>query len=344
MAKKSLNKSIVFQESLSIPEKIKNFIDNDKNNYQAVSKLLSSKKITNVITIARGSSDNVALFSSYLIAKNFGLPVSSLPPSLITIEKSKIDLSSSIVLIISQSAKSKDLIECGKQVKKMGAIIILISNNNKSPIIKYCNHFLFLNAGVELGIAATKTFVLSLIIIIKIIYKSRDDQIDKKIKLLAQRLISDETASWSISKINRKINTGFIISRGIGLPLAHEISLKFKELTQEFMIPQSSAEIFHGPRSLIDKKTKIFYLTMRDKSSGSVKNDLNRILKLTQNKYEFSTKFYHKYNFYSSISPESYLDPVLIMSKFYPWIIKYAFRKGLDPDKPRYLQKVTDTF
>ena len=344
MAKKSLSKSIVFQESLSIPERIKNFINNDRNNYQAVSRLLRSKKITNVITIARGTSDNVALFSSYLITKHFGLPVSSLPPSLITLEKSNINLSNSIVIIISQSAKSKDLIECGKQVKKMGAISILISNNAQSPIIQHCDHFLYLNAGVELGIAATKTFVLSLIVIIKIIYKNIDDKIDKKINLLSQRLIQDESNNWTISKINRKINTGLIISRGIGLPLAYEISLKFKELTQEFMMPYSSAEVFHGPRSLIDEKTKIFSLTMRDRSSGSIKDDLKKIKRLTPNNYEFSTKFNYKNNFYSSLSPVSYLDPIAIMSKFYPWIIKYAFLKGLDPDKPRYLKKVTDTF
>jgi glucosamine--fructose-6-phosphate aminotransferase (isomerizing) len=344
MAKKSLSKSIVFQESLSIPERIKNFINNDRNNYQAVSRLLRSKKITNVITIARGTSDNVALFSSYLITKHFGLPVSSLPPSLITLEKSNINLSNSIVIIISQSAKSKDLIECGKQVKKMGAISILISNNAQSPIIQHCDHFLYLNAGVELGIAATKTFVLSLIVIIKIIYKNIDDKIDKKMNLLSQRLIQDESNNWTISKINRKINTGLIISRGIGLPLAYEISLKFKELTQEFMMPYSSAEVFHGPRSLIDEKTKIFSLTMRDRSSGSIKDDLKKIKRLTPNNYEFSTKFNYKNNFYSSLSPVSYLDPIAIMSKFYPWIIKYAFLKGLDPDKPRYLKKVTDTF
>jgi glucosamine--fructose-6-phosphate aminotransferase (isomerizing) len=344
MAKKSLSKSIVFQESLSIPERIKNFINNDRNNYQAVSRLLRSKKITNVITIARGTSDNVALFSSYLITKHFGLPVSSLPPSLITLEKSKINLANSIVIIISQSAKSKDLIECGKQVKKMGAISILISNNSQSPIIQHCDHFLYLNAGVELGIAATKTFVLSLIVIIKIIYKNIDDKIDKKMNLLSQRLIQDESNNWTISKINRKINTGLIISRGIGLPLAYEISLKFKELTQEFMMPYSSAEVFHGPRSLIDEKTKIFSLTMRDRSSGSIKDDLKKIKRLTPNNYEFSTKFNYKNNFYSSLSPVSYLDPIAIMSKFYPWIIKYAFLKGLDPDKPRYLKKVTDTF
>jgi hypothetical protein len=83
---------------------------------------------------------------------------------------------------------------------------------------------------------------------------------------------------------------------------------------------------------------------MRDRSSGSIQNDLNKIKKLTPNNYEFSTKFNNKDNFYSGISPVSCLDPIAIMSKFYPWIIKYAFLKGLDPDKPRYLKKVTDTF
>ena len=100
MAKKSVVNSIVFQEALSIPERMLNFIDTDENNYSNVSKILSSKKISNVITIARGTSDNVALFSSYIITKYFGIPVSSLPPSLITLEKSDINFSKSIVSLL----------------------------------------------------------------------------------------------------------------------------------------------------------------------------------------------------------------------------------------------------
>ena len=344
MAKKSVVNSIVFQEALSIPERMLNFIDTDENNYSNVSKILSSKKISNVITIARGTSDNVALFSSYIITKYFGLPVSSLPPSLITLEKSDINFSKSIVIIISQSAKSQDLIECARKVKKMGGQSILITNNLKSPLIKYCDHLLNINAGIEKGIAATKTFVLSLIIILKIIVNSFNKEADRQIILLANRLNQDKNKYWSASKVNRKIHNGFIISRGLGLPLAYEIALKFKELAQEFMFPYSSAEVFHGPRSLIDKNTKIFSVTMRDKSSGSISKDLKKISKLTPYNYEFSTKFDLENNFYSNISPNSFLDPLVIMTKFYPWIINYTFLKGLDPDKPRYLKKITNTF
>jgi fructoselysine-6-P-deglycase FrlB-like protein len=79
MEKKLLNKFKVYQEAISIPEKIINFLEDDNNNYKSISNHLLSKSINNVVTVARGSSDNAALYSSYLITRYTGLPVFSFP-------------------------------------------------------------------------------------------------------------------------------------------------------------------------------------------------------------------------------------------------------------------------
>ena len=86
-----MDKSIVLTEALSIPEKINNFVFKDKNNYEEVSKLINKKNIQYIVTIARGTSDCVALYASYMFAKYLGLPTYSMPPSIITLEKSKFD-------------------------------------------------------------------------------------------------------------------------------------------------------------------------------------------------------------------------------------------------------------
>ena len=130
-----MNESIVLKESFSIPSVIGKLTLIDKNPYQEIANLINQKKIKYIVTVARGTSDCAALYSSYIFAKYLGLPSYSMPPSIITLENSKFDFSQSLVIVISQSGKSSDLIECEKKCQEMGAITMLISNNENSPIL-----------------------------------------------------------------------------------------------------------------------------------------------------------------------------------------------------------------
>ena len=108
--------------------------------------------------------------------------------------------------------------------------------------------------------------------------------------------------------------------------------------------PFSSAEVMHGPKSLIQNSFKVFTMSLRDKSGNIVKKDSAEIIKLTDMHYEISYNFDNKNTlFYNSFDLEV-LDPIIILTKFYPWIVNYSINKGLDPDNPRYLTKVTKTF
>ena len=226
----------------------------------------------------------------------------------------------------------------------MGATTILISNNDKSPMVNTCNFFYNINAGEEKSVAATKTFVLSLLIILKIIFVTLDKNINPHIETASNYLIDDINNQWDPKIINKSIDVGFIISRGVGYAISNEISLKFKELCQEMIEPFSSAEVMHGPKSLIQNSFKVFTMSLRDNSGNIVKKDSEEITKLTDLHYEIS---YNKENkntlFYNTFELKE-LDPIIILTKFYPWIINYSIEKGLDPDNPRYLTKVTKTF
>ena len=339
-----MNKSIVLNEALSIPKRINNFTQTDKNNYDEIAKLISEKKIQYIVTVARGTSDCAALYASYMFAKYLGLPTYSMPPSIITLEKSKFDFSKALIIIISQSGMSEDLIECENKSKLMGATTILISNNEQSPIINSCDYFLNMNAGEEKSVAATKTFIMSLLVIIKIIYTNLGKNIDKQIEILSNNLIDDSNNQWNPKIINKSINVGFIISRGVGYAISNEISLKFKELCQEMIEPFSSAEVMHGPKSLIENSFKVFTMSLRDKSGNIVKKDSDGITKLTDLHYEISYEYENKNTLFYNTFELNVLDPIIILTKFYPWIINYSIEKGLDPDNPRYLTKVTKTF
>ena len=182
-----MNKSQVLNEALSIPTVIENFSNIDNNPYLEISNLINLKKIKYIVTVARGTSDCAALYSSYIFAKYLGLPSYSLPPSIITLEKSKFNFSDALVIVISQSGKSKDLVECEKQCRAMGAKTILISNNENSPMLNETNYFFNMFAGEEKSVAATKSFVQTLLILIKLVFitKGKND-INDNIKKLGK--------------------------------------------------------------------------------------------------------------------------------------------------------------
>ena len=339
------NNSHVLLESLSIPEKLSYFNQNDKNDYEVLAKRFREKKIRHIVTVARGSSDCAALFTSYMFAKYLGVTTYSLPPSLITLENTNFDFKNTLVIIITQSGISQDLITCESVVKTMGAETLVIINNSKSGLIDSGNYFYNINAGEEKSIAATKTFVLTLTIIIKLISTIllKKDILMNLLDLpnILQKEIDN---NWDHNIIDKNISSGFILSRGIGFALSNEIALKFKELCQEQIEPYSSAEVMHGPKSLVDNTFKIFTLSLNDNSGMSINKDTNILKQKTKHLYEITSnpQFTNRLQFKKNNSPE--LDSLIVMTKFYPWIINYSLAKGMNPDTPRYLSKVTKTF
>lgn len=337
--------SLVLEEALSIPTIIDQFSNIDDNPYDSIAQLISQKKIKYVVTIARGTSDCAALYSSYIFAKHLGLPTYSMPPSIITLEQSKFDFSEALVIVISQSGKSTDLVECEKKSRLMGARTVIITNNVDSPIVKEANYFLNMFAREEKSVAATKTFTQTLLVLIKLVFICLGKKnINDDIKKLSEIIVNDSSNEWNTDIIDKSINTGFIIGRGVGFALSNEISLKFKELCQEMIEPFSSAEVMHGPKSLIENSFKLFLLGMNDKSGLTVNNDVHELKNYTNLIYEMSSNENVKTDFFYPSNKILELDSVILMSKFYPWIIRYTISKGLNPDEPRYLTKVTQTF
>ena len=337
--------SLVLDEALSIPTIVDQFSNADKNPYESIAKLINQKKIKYVVTVARGTSDCAALYSSYIFAKHLGLPTYSMPPSIITLEQSKFDFSEALVIVISQSGKSSDLVECERKSRSMGARTIIITNNIDSPIINEANYFINMYAGEEKSVAATKSFTQTLLVLIKLVFICLGKKnINDDIKKLSEIIVNDSSNEWNTDVIDKNINTGFIIGRGVGFALSNEISLKFKELCQEMIEPFSSAEVMHGPKSLVENSFKLFLLGMNDKSGVTVNKDVNELKNYTNSVYEMSSNANTKSDFFYPSNKILELDSVILMSKFYPWIIRYTIAKDLNPDEPRYLTKVTQTF
>ena len=249
------------------------------------------------------------------------------------------------MLIISQSGLSEDLIECEKASRTMGALTLVLTNNNRSPMIETANYFFNMYAGKEESVAATKSFVLTLLNLIKLVSIISDKhQILSKINDLPSIINRENQNNWEANIVDSHLSNGFIISRGLGYALSTEISLKFKELCQEQIEPFSSAEVMHGPKSLIENKFKLFVLILNDKSGNIVLKDIDQLKKMTDKVYEILPVTYGNSDFVYQSLNSAELDSIILMTKFYPWIIKYSKLKGLDPDNPRYLTKLTRTF
>ena len=227
-----MDNSLVLDEALSIPTVIDQFSNIDDNPYDSIAQLISQKKIKYVVTIARGTSDCAALYSSYIFAKHLGLPTYSMPPSIITLEQSKFDFSEALVIVISQSGKSTDLVECERKSRLMGAKTVIITNNEDSPIINEANYFLNMFAGEEKSVAATKTFTQTLLVLIKLVFICLGKKnINDDIKKLSEIIANDSSNEWNTDIIDKSINTGCVIGRGVGFALSNEISLKFKAVS-----------------------------------------------------------------------------------------------------------------
>ena len=339
------NNSEVLIEALSIPEKLAYFNQNDKNDYDVLAKKFRDKKIKHIVTVARGTSDCAALFTSYIFAKYLGLTTYSLPPSLITLENTNFDFKNTLVIIITQSGLSQDLVTCESAVRTMGAETLVITNNSNSGLINSGNFFFNINAGKEKSIAATKTFLLTLTIIIKLIsiILLKQDVL-KNLMDLPDHLQKEIDNNWDHEIIEKDISSGFFISRGIGFSLTNEMALKFKELCQEQIEPYSSAEVMHGPKILIDSTFKIFTLSLDDNSGNTVNNDMYNLKQKTNYLYEISSDTQLSKGLLFKKNKSIELDPLIVMTKFYPWIIRYSLSKGMNPDSPRYLSKITKTY
>ena len=128
--------------------------------------------------------------------------------------------------------------------------------------------------------------------------------INNHIKNISEQLIKNSNNQWKTKILDKSVNVGFIIGRGVGYAIANEISLKFKELCQEMIEPFSSAEVMHGPKSLIQNSFKVFTMSLKDNSGKIVNQDSKEITKLTNLHYEISFEdknnknlFYNSYEF-----------------------------------------------
>jgi glutamine---fructose-6-phosphate transaminase (isomerizing) len=298
-----------------------------------------------VLTIARGSSDHAAHFVAYMIMARLGRLVTSLPMSLITLYQSKIECNGLVSMAFSQSGQSPDLVAPMHYFTGGGARTAAFVNDDTSPLANAVKWVFPLHAGKEQSVAATKSFIAQLVAGARVVAAWQDDAAMKSaLDRLPDVLSRAVGADWSagVSAL-QGIDKLFVIGRGPGHAIAMEAALKLKETCSIQAESFSGAEVKHGPMAVIDEGYPLLVFAPRGPAQASLlalaeemRGRGARVLLAAPESTPGS-------NLPIVESASIDLDPISIIQSFYPMVEALSRSRGIDPDHPRHLAKVTKT-
>jgi glutamine---fructose-6-phosphate transaminase (isomerizing) len=319
---------------------------------ESLSREIRNRKITTVMIAARGSSDNAGMYAKYLFQSFNQTPVTMATPSLYTFYHTPPRLSGTFVLGISQSGQSEDIVEVMAEAKRQGALTACITQDEKSPIASQSHSVLRLQTGIEKAIAATKTFTSSLALIagLSVAWEASRDRAGELARLpdLAVRTLALAGGPAAAKAPAYKgMSRCVVISRGFCYGVAMEIALKLKELTYVTAEPYSSADFQHGPMATVEEGFPVILVApsgvLHDHLAGFAEELKARRpdLIVISNSAEMLAKGNTALPFAEG-SPE-WLSPVLAVLPGQLLALRLSIAKGIDPDIPRGLRKVTVT-
>lgn len=307
-------------------------------------RVFETKRPRMIVTLARGSSDNAATFLRYLIERRLGLISSSLAPSVSSVYGAELAFEGSFLVAISQSGRSPDIFGTAKLAKSLGATVIAIVNDTTSPLASEADFCLDIAAGPELSVAATKSFTLTLTAALDLLAAwSDDEELARTLDTLPQLLSDAWELDWSPAlEPLKEASSLFVIARGHAFGVAQEIALKLKETCSIHAEAISAAEVRHGPMALVGKGFPVILLGQPDEALGDIR-DLA---------IEFASRGAIAIHSgleidggvaLSGLDADAAIAPILQLQSFYRLCEALSRRRGLDPDKPPYLNKVTRT-
>jgi glucosamine--fructose-6-phosphate aminotransferase (isomerizing) len=300
-------------------------------------------------TIARGSSDHAADFAAYLLGLRLGLATASIPPSLSSVYGRALRLDSVLVLAISQSGESPDLVAAIDSARSGGAFTLALVNQSGSPLGKAVDAEIPIGAGPERAVAATKTFVLSLTAIAHLVAVwSQDRELLGSLAALPTALDRCSAVEWAgAEEIFAGRDDCFVVGRGPSLPVAREIALKLKEVCGVHAEALSAAELLHGPIAIASPEFPVIALEGDDATRATVGAAIRRLRAAGAPVLLISDRDDGRAAGVARVTipaaPHPLLQPVVAAQAVYPFLAALASARSRDPDRPPHLEKVTRT-
>lgn len=339
-------------EILEQPARLEKLLSSQRKTVEEIAKAIRSRDIQFVFLAARGTSDNAGRYANYLWGAKNSLPMALATPSLFTYYQQPPKIKNALVVGISQSGQSPDIVSVLAEGKKQGNLTLAITNEPNSPLAQNADFVLDIQAGDEKAVAATKTYTSQLMTIAMLSAAmsesaSRWGELEQVSGWARDALIQDQKIAQAAQRY-RYMQQCVVLGRGYNYATAFEWALKLKELTYVAAEPYSSADFKHGPVAMVESGFPVFAISPKGKVFDSMQNMLKHLkndllaelviisnnqeaLKLAQTPIEISPNI-----------PE-WLTPLISIIPAQLFAYHLTLAKGYDSEKPRTIQKVTET-
>ncbi len=338
--------TIMAAEIAETPKVFKAILDN-RATFNSIKDILTTEKIKSVLILARGTSDNAAHYLKYLIETQIGLPVGLTSPSSVTVYQAELKYANTLIVAISQSGQSPDLVKFATAARAANAYIIAMTNDDSSPLATIAHNHFSLLAGPELAVAATKSYNAQLLISYLLVAAWTGKKVNgEQIISEATRIVgTQDLVSKAVSAASREKEI-VILGRGFAYPNAREAALKIQETCKISVQGLSTADYLHGPISALTVDTQVFMVAPSHMPAQSITEATAKIRKTSNRIFWIGNGgaptgddiVLSGSNCDDEIA--STLVDALVLQRF---ALEFAVASGYNPDAPEGLSKVTLT-
>ncbi|HUF04020.1 MAG TPA: SIS domain-containing protein [Aridibacter sp.] len=341
--------STMLREIRQQPEMIERTIRGESAKLNKLGSFLRDRDVDLIVLAARGSSDNAAIFGRYLLEIVCGIPVSLCAPSVYTLYKAKLDLKRALVVGISQSGEGTDVNTVLERARNFGAFTLGITNSSGSPITEVCDETLLIHAGKERSVAATKTYTGQLLHFYLLANAlSPNPRIGlEKLPEYASIALGSESAVKEMAERYAFMDHCVVVGRGFNYGNSFELALKLMETCYVVAERFSTADFRHGPLAVVERRFPVILFSAKGATGKTDLEMLGRLKDLNADSLSITNDRSIARASSRSVVLDSGIEelltpiPLIIPGQLFAAYLSKA--KGLDPDAPRSLSKITRT-
>jgi glucosamine--fructose-6-phosphate aminotransferase (isomerizing) len=334
------------------PEVAARFLAEQGENVEAIAGSLRDRPPRHVVIAARGTSDHAAVYAQYVLGVRHGWTVGLGAPSIVSIYGATPDVRDALVIGISQSGASPDIVALIAEARAQGAPTIAITNEPESALAVAADRTIALGAGPERAIAATKTYTAELLAIALLSAALTDDAADRAAvaaipDTLAQ-VLDHEPEIEAIARDQAATTRALVIARGFEYATAREWALKLKELARVFADPYSAADFQHGPLTLVEPGVPVLAVVRSGAPGadlvgllGRLRDELGGELMIVSD--DAPALGLARWPVHLPPGTPEWLGPIVSIVPGQLHAMHLTRERGLDPERPRNLTKVTRT-
>ncbi len=332
------------REIAEIPQAVARLLDQGRGPIAQAAAAVRAVDPAVVMTVARGSSDHACTYMKYASELLLGLPVASVGPSVASIYGARLRVQGALCLSVSQSGQSPDIVEMTRAARAGGALTVALTNDAGSKLAEEAEQVIDICAGPERSVAATKTFVTSALAGLWLLAEVKGDaELLAAIRALPEALEAARGVDWSPLDAALRAGSVYTLGRGPAWAISNEAALKFKEVCQIHAESYSSAEVLHGPVSIVERGFPVLAFASADAAEGPLAEVADALAGKGAAVFATTPRVTAAQALPVVRTGHPLCDPLALIVSFYAMIEGLAVARGLNPDMPRHLKKVTET-